>query len=83
MDEKKKNRAYFLLDCLENNGQITINREDMLNILKLNREITIDEFVVRLKQSLLYTSDENGWEGYTVEEKQIDEAAKQIKGDKE
>lgn len=50
MDEKEKNRAHFLLDCLENNGQITLNREDMLNILKLNREITIEEFVSELKK---------------------------------
>lgn len=47
--EKEENRAHFLLDCLENNGQISLNKEDMLVILKLNREITIDEMYTKTK----------------------------------
>lgn len=49
MTEKEENRAHFLLDCLENNGQISLNKEDMLVILKLNREITIDEMYTKTK----------------------------------
>lgn len=47
------------------------------------RAKTIKEFVNLLKKKLLYTSDENGWEGYTVEEKNIDEVAEQMKGETE
>lgn len=74
MNENKCN------DCPQNKTLVSGWRCCMGNSCEVDvRNKTIDEFVNHLKQSLIYTSDENGWEGYTVEEKEIDEIAEQMK----